>query len=79
MPDNANTRDDNTKTATDRERAVGVRETAALLGVAEITLRQRMARNESPRFFRIGRTVRFRLGDVLDYRTGKMVGTPVRP
>jgi excisionase family DNA binding protein len=60
--------------ALDLERGITTREAAHLLGCAEITLRQRMARGESPPFFRIGRSIRFRLGDVVRYRDARTVG-----
>jgi predicted DNA-binding transcriptional regulator AlpA len=60
--------------ALDLERGITTRDAAQLLGCAEITLRQRMVRGESPPFFRIGRSIRFRLGDVVRYRDARTVG-----
>lgn len=58
----------------DRERALDTRQTAELLGLATVTLQQLRARGEGPRFFRISRSVRYRLGDVLDFRDARTVG-----
>lgn len=58
----------------DLERAVDVNQVAALTGHATITLAQWRAQGKGPRFFRIGRNVRYRLGDVLAFRDERMVG-----
>lgn len=58
----------------DRERALDTTQVSELLGVAPITLAQMRARGAGPRFFRIGRSVRYRLGDVLDWRDARAVG-----
>lgn len=58
----------------DPERALDTRQTALLLGIANITLQQMRARGSGPRFFKVGRrAVRYRLGDVLDYRTKRSI------
>lgn len=57
------------------ERALNTRQVSEILGVAEITLSQWRARGEGPRFFRAGRRhVRYRLGDVLEWRNARTVG-----
>ena len=58
----------------DPERAITTRDTAYLLGQAEITTVQQRLRGEGVRFFRIGRSVRYRLGDVLSFRNASTVG-----
>jgi len=59
----------------DRERAIDIRQLESLTGLAAITIRQRMARGaDLPRYFRVGRSVRWRLGDVLDWRDARTVG-----
>lgn len=45
-----------------------------VLGLAPITIYQALARGEGPRFFRVGRSIRMRLGDVLAYRDARTVG-----
>ena len=62
-------------TVLDRERAIDTKQVSELLGVAGITLAQMRLRGQGPRFFRVNsRTVRYRLGDVLDYRDARTVG-----
>lgn len=64
----------------DTERAIDTHLVAKLLGLAEITVTQMRQRGEGPRFFRAGRRhVRYRLGDVLDYRDARIVGKRVTP
>ena len=64
----------------DRERALDTRQVGELLGCAPITLAQMRARGDGPRFFRVNRrTIRYRLGDVLDYRDSRTVGKRVSP
>lgn len=64
----------------DRERAIDTREASKYVGLAEITLHQMRTRGEGPRFFRAGkRHIRYRLGDVLDYRDARTVGKRVAP
>lgn len=58
----------------DRERAINRRQAGEILGLAVITLQQLAARGEGPPHFKIGRSVRFRLGDVLDFRDARTVG-----
>ncbi len=58
----------------DRERAVNRRQVGELLGLAPITLQQMAARGDGPPFFKMGRSVRYRLGDVLDWREARTVG-----
>jgi hypothetical protein len=70
---------DDDGTTLDRELAITTRQTSEILGYAEITLAQKRARGEGPRFFRIGRSIRYRLGDVLDFRDAHTVGKRVRP
>ncbi len=56
------------------DRACDTHDVAHLYGCAEITIQQQRARGEGPRFFRVGRSVRYRLGDVLAERDAKMAG-----
>lgn len=66
--------------ALDHERALTTRQVSELLGLAEITIQQMRARGEGPPFFRAtNRHVRYRLGDVLDYRKARTVGKRVLP
>ena len=65
--------------ALDRETAIDTHQTAKLLGLADITATQLRARGEGPPFFRVGRTIRYRLGDVLDWRDARTVGKRVAP
>lgn len=59
----------------DLERALDTRQTAAILGTAEITLAQWRARGAGPRFFRVGgRSVRYRLRDVFAFRDARSAG-----
>lgn len=73
----------NTKTndtPLDRERALDTRQVGEILGYAPITLAQMRARGDGPRFFRVNRrTIRYRLGDVLDYRDARTVGMKEAP
>ena len=58
----------------DLEQAVPTRTASRILGLDEVTLQQRRAKGLEPRFFRIGRSIRYRLGDVIAYRDARMVG-----
>lgn len=59
----------------DRERALDTHQASDLVGAAPITLAQWRARGEGPPFFRIGkRHIRYRLGDLLDWRDQHTVG-----
>ncbi len=61
--------------SSDPERAIDSHEAARLLGVATITLAQWRGAAQGPRWFKCGgRSVRYRLGDVLSYRDGRMKG-----
>jgi predicted DNA-binding transcriptional regulator AlpA len=60
--------------STNLETAIDSRETARILGLSPVTLQQIRARGEGPPFFRIGRTVRYRLGDVIAWRNERTVG-----
>ncbi len=64
--------------ALDRERAIDTREVSRLLGLAAVTLAQLRQRGSGPRFFRVGRQVRYRLGDVLSYRDARTVTSTKR-
>jgi predicted DNA-binding transcriptional regulator AlpA len=59
--------------ALDRERAINTHQVSELLGLAAVTLAQLRQRGSGPRFFRVGRQVRYRLGDVLSYRDARTV------
>ena len=63
--------------AGDLDRAVDTVGVAHLTGQAVITVQQQRGRGEGPPFFRIGRSVRYRLGDVLAYRDANTVGKKV--
>ena len=60
--------------STDLETAIDSHETARILGLFPVTLQQIRARGDGPPFFRIGRTVRYRLGDVIAWRDERTVG-----
>lgn len=60
----------------DGERALDATQTKAILNVADITLAQWRAAGKGPRFFRVGRSIRYRLADVLAFRDARMVGRP---
>lgn len=60
---------------TDPEAAIDTAGVARLLDLAPITLYQWRRHGAGPRFFRIGRSVRYRLGDVLAWRDARMVGS----
>ena len=76
MPADASKPEDDSpdRDSIDRERALTTPQAGELLGLASITLQQQRARGEGPRFFRVGRSVRYRLGDVIDYREAHAVG-----
>ena len=59
---------------TNPELAISTRQAAGIIGRAEITLHQMRARGEGPRWWKIGRSVRYRLADVLAYRDARTVG-----
>jgi predicted DNA-binding transcriptional regulator AlpA len=58
----------------DRERALDVSQVVALTGHAAITLAQWRAHGKGPAWFRCGRSIRYRLGDVLDWRNARTIG-----
>jgi hypothetical protein len=58
----------------DPETAITTRDVGGIVGLAEITLAQQRARGEGPPFFRVGRHIRYRLGDVLAWRDARTVG-----
>jgi hypothetical protein len=60
--------------ALDRERAIDSRQVSELLGLATVTLQQLRVRGDGPPFFRVGRQIRYRLGDVLAYRDARTFG-----
>jgi predicted DNA-binding transcriptional regulator AlpA len=60
--------------ALDLERALTTDETGVFLGHSPVTLQQWRSRGEGPRFFKLGRSIRYRLGDVLAFRDQHMVG-----
>lgn len=60
--------------STELETAIDSRITARILGISPITLQQLRARAAGPPFFRIGRTVRYRLGDVIAWRDARIIG-----
>lgn len=60
--------------SSDRETAIDSRATARILGLSPVTLQQLRARGDGPPFFRIGRTVRYRLGDVIGWRDARIIG-----
>lgn len=60
--------------STELETAIDSRATARILGLSPVTLQQLRARGDGPPFFRIGRTVRYRLGDVIAWRDARIIG-----
>jgi hypothetical protein len=56
------------------ERALDTNQAAAILGHATITLAQWRMRGDGPRFFRCGRSIRYRLGDLIEYRNKQTIG-----
>jgi hypothetical protein len=58
----------------DLEQAIDTRTAGRILGLDEITLQQHRMHGKGARWFRIGRSVRYRLGDVLAFRDARMVG-----
>lgn len=59
----------------DRERALSTAQASEIIGAATITMTQWRAHGEGPPFFRIGkRHIRYRLGDLLDWRDQHTVG-----
>jgi hypothetical protein len=58
----------------DRERAGTVKLASEITGLSTVTLNQMRLRGAGPPFFRIGRSVRYRLGDLLDWRDARTVG-----
>jgi predicted DNA-binding transcriptional regulator AlpA len=60
--------------STEMETAIDSRATARILGLSPVTLQQLRARADGPPFFRIGRTVRYRLGDVIAWRDARIIG-----
>lgn len=66
--------------ALDLERALNSEQVAEILGVTAQTIYSMRKRGEGPRFFRLSRkVVRYRLGDVLDWRASRTVGKRVAP
>lgn len=66
--------------ALDRERALSAGQVGDLIGLSTVTLEQMRRRGEGPRFFRVNaRNVRYRLGDVLDWRDARTVGKRSAP
>lgn len=68
---------DDDDTGLDRERALTTAQASPIIGQAPITMAQQRARGEGPPFFRIGRSIRYRLGDLLDWRDERTVGRKV--
>ena len=66
-----------TRAALDLEAAIDTSEAGEILGFATITLAQRRMRGEGPPFFRVGRSIRYRLGDVIAFRDAHTVGKPL--
>lgn len=63
--------------ALNRERALTTHQVSEFTGFASVTLQQQRERGEGPPFFRVGRSIRYRLGDVLDWRDARTVGKRV--
>ena len=63
----------------DLERLVDSQTAAALIGRAEQTLRIDRINGTGPRYFKIGRAVKYRLGDLLDWRESRAVEPRRRP
>lgn len=77
MPKQAPEHDATAAASIDLESAIDTNQTGEILGLAPITLTQRRMRGEGPAFFRVGRSVRYRLGDVLAFRDANTVGKKV--
>ncbi len=58
----------------DPEAAIDTNQLGQLFDLAPITIQQQRARGEGPAFFRVGHSVRYRLGDVLAWRDARKVG-----
>ena len=65
--------------ALDRERALTTDQASKITGQAPITMAQQRARGDGPPFIRINRSIRYRLGDLLDWRDAHTVGRKVAP
>jgi hypothetical protein len=61
----------------DRERLLDPTQSGGLLNIASITLAQWRAMGHGPPFVRVGRSIRYRLGDLLDWRDANTVGKRV--
>jgi len=70
----AKTTNTDDETTINREKALTTRQLSEFLGFASVTLQQQRERGEGPPFFRVGRSIRYRLGDVLDWRAARTVG-----
>lgn len=68
-----------TKSATvfdlERERSIDTNQVADLLGLSAVTLHQWRLHGKGPAFHRFGRQIRYKLGDVLDWRDARAVGS----
>jgi len=77
MPKQAPEHDATAAASVDPETALDTAQTGKIVGLAPITLTQRRMRGDGPPFFRVGRSVRYRLGDVLAFRDANTVGKKV--
>jgi hypothetical protein len=59
--------------------ALDPHQASAIVGLAPITLAQLRGRGEGPRFSRYGRSIRYRVGDLLAWRDEHAVGRKVAP
>lgn len=58
--------------------AIDTNELARRLGLAPITVQQQRARGDGPPFFRVGRSVRYRVRDVEAWIAARTVGARAR-
>jgi hypothetical protein len=64
----------NQSEALSRERALTTLEAAPIIGASAVTLEQWRILGKGPPFFRAGRSlIRYRLGDLLDWRDARTV------
>jgi len=59
---------------TDPEAAIDANQLAVVLGIAPITVTQHRAMGKGPPYFRVGRSVRYRLADVHAWIKAQTVG-----
>lgn len=68
------TSSDDNDSALDRERALSPKQASPIIGAAPVTLATWRTMGVGPKWFRCGRHIRYRLGDLLDWRDAQTVG-----